>query len=139
MLLRKAPDVRSSEITPKSAYLNRRDFLGGSAAVAGAAAISAAGIELAEPLVTAHASSLPTFSKSPLSTSERMTPQKDVTSYNNFYEFSTDKYGPAELAKNFKTRPWTVKVEGLVKTPKTVDIDALLKQNPLEERIYRHR
>ena len=78
------------------------------------------------------------FSKSSYSTSEKQTPLNDITHYNNYYEFSTDKYEPAELAKNFNPRPWTVKVEGLVNKPKTFDIDTLLKLH-LEERIYRMR
>src|SRR5437899_13071630 len=107
MLIRKAPSIRSSEITPKSAYLNRRRFLGLGAAAAGAAAAASVGIRLAEP-ERVRASTLPAFTKSPLSTSEKATPLKDIASYNNYYEFSTDKYEPASLAKNFKTRPWTV-------------------------------
>ncbi len=139
MLIRKAPDIRSSEITPQSAYLNRRRFLALGAGTAGAAAIAAAGVRVAEPQAAVHAASLPPFTKSAFSTSETATPKKDITSYNNYYEFSTDKYEPAGMARNFRTRPWTVKIEGLVKTPKTLDVDAILKANPLEERIYRHR
>ncbi len=68
-----------------------------------------------------------------------MTPLRDITNYNNYYEFSTDKYEPAQLAKEFKTRPWTVKVEGLVKNPKVYDVDSLIKLSTPEDRIYRHR
>jgi sulfoxide reductase catalytic subunit YedY len=64
---------------------------------------------------------------------------EDITHYNNFYEFGTDKEQPAVLAKNFKTTPWTVSVEGEVAKPKTYDLDAIMKLAPLEERIYRHR
>ena len=78
------------------------------------------------------------YTKSQYSTAEKQTPFNDITHYNNYYEFSTDKYEPAELAKNFNPRPWTVKVEGLVNKPKTYDIDTLLKLH-LEERIYRMR
>jgi len=78
------------------------------------------------------------YTKSQYSTTEKQTPFNDITHYNNYYEFSTDKYEPAELAKNFNPRPWTVKVEGLVNKPKTYDIDTLLKLH-LEERIYRMR
>jgi sulfoxide reductase catalytic subunit YedY len=77
--------------------------------------------------------------KSPFSTTETITPIKDVANYNNYYEFSTDKYEPAGLAKDFKTRPWTVSVEGLVKKKQTFDVDAILKMSTPEERIYRHR
>jgi sulfoxide reductase catalytic subunit YedY len=77
--------------------------------------------------------------KSPFSTNEKQTPFSDVTHYNNFYEFGTGKEQPAELAKNFKTSPWTVSIEGAVHKPRTYDLDALMKMAPLEERIYRHR
>ena len=79
------------------------------------------------------------FTKSQYTTDEKQTPYKDVTNYNNYYEFSTDKEGPAGLAKNFPARPWSVHVEGLVNKPRTFDVDEIIRQNPLEERIYRHR
>jgi methionine sulfoxide reductase catalytic subunit len=78
------------------------------------------------------------YTAGPFGTSEKQTPLQDITHYNNYYEFSTDKYEPADLAKNFQTRPWTVRVEGLVNKPQTFDIDTLLKM-PLEERVYRMR
>ena len=114
MLIKKADDIRSSEITPKSLYLNRRKFLAGTA-LAGAAAV-AAGVglhEIASPSSVAHANAkIDGIQKSPFSTTETITPYKDVTNYNNYYEFSTDKYEPAGLAKNLKTRPWTVTIDG---------------------------
>jgi sulfoxide reductase catalytic subunit YedY len=70
---------------------------------------------------------------------ENPTSYEDVTSYNNFYEFGTDKTDPARHAKALQTRPWTVSVEGAVRTPKVYDIDALLRLAPQEERIYRLR
>jgi sulfoxide reductase catalytic subunit YedY len=73
------------------------------------------------------------------SSSLEMTPYDQITSYNNFYEFGTDKGSPARLAKNLKTRPWTLAVGGEVQKPLTLDIDTLIKQIPLEERIYRFR
>lgn len=115
-----------SEVTPKSVYLNRRRFLGGLAALA--AAPGASGAEKLEGVV-----------KGPYSTTEPPTSYKDVTHYNNFYEFGTAKTQPADLARNFRTRPWTVSIEGDVARPKVYDLDALLKLAPLEERIYRHR
>jgi sulfoxide reductase catalytic subunit YedY len=140
MLIKKAADIRSSEITPKSLYLNRRKFLQ-IAAVASAAAATGAGLrELASPSTIAHAGTkIDGIKKSSLSTTETITPYKDVTNYNNYYEFSTDKYEPAGLAKNFRTRPWKVKIDGLVPTKQELDIDAILKMAPAEERIYRHR
>src|SRR5271166_1093113 len=113
MLIGKLTPIASSEITPKSTYLNRRSFLAG-AAIAGAAAVTGVAFrDLAEPAFTAQANAkIDGLQKSPFSTTEKETPYKDVTNYNNFYEFSTDKEGPADLAKNFKTRPWTVTIDG---------------------------
>jgi len=140
MLIKKAADIRSSEITPKALYLNRRKFLGG-AAVAGAAAATGAGLrELFAPSTIALAGNkIDGIQKSPFSTTETVTPYKDVTHYNNYYEFSTDKDGPAELAKNFRARPWKVKIDGLVEKKQELDVDAILKMAAPEERIYRHR
>jgi len=77
--------------------------------------------------------------KSSFSTNEKINEFKDVTTYNNYYEFSTDKDGPAALAKNFRTRPWKVKIDGLVDKKQELDIDTILKMASPEERIYRHR
>jgi len=129
MLIKTALDIRSSEITPKQLYLNRRRFLAG-LPVAGAALL--AGPALAGTKIEGVA-------KSPLSTSEKLTPFNDVTHYNNYYEFGTSKEQPAELAKTLKTSPWTVSVEGAVNKPRVFDIDAIMKMARLEERIYRHR
>jgi sulfoxide reductase catalytic subunit YedY len=140
MLIKKAPDIPSSEITPKSLYLNRRKFLA-SAALAGAAAATGVVLrEIISPSTVAFASNkIDGIQKSPLSTTETVTPYKDVTSYNNYYEFSTDKDGPAKLAQKFRTRPWKVKIDGLVDKKQELDIDTILKMAPPEERIYRHR
>jgi len=114
------------------------------AAAAGAAL--AGGFYLREHLdsgdtssVQANGTKLSGIVKSPLSTTETPTSLKDITNYNNYYEFSTDKYEPNGLAKDFRTRPWTVSLEGMVRKPKKLDIDSILKLAPLEERIYRHR
>jgi sulfoxide reductase catalytic subunit YedY len=133
MLIRKGPDIPSSEITDKNLYLNRRQFMAGASAVAAAAAMSS--ISPRE----AAASTLPPYGKSQFSTSEKQTPLKDITNYNNYYEFGTDKYSPAGESKHFRTHPWRVKVEGAVAKAKVLEIDEILKANPLEERIYRHR
>jgi sulfoxide reductase catalytic subunit YedY len=93
-----------------------------------------------EPGDTVHAATkLNVSGKSQFSTTEKLTPLKDITNYNNFYEFSTDKYEPAKLAQSLQTRPWTVDVSGEVKQKKRFDIDSLLTKFPQEERIYRHR
>src|SRR5882724_7414451 len=140
MLTKKQADIASSEITPKDLYLNRRRFLIG-AAVAGAAA--AAGIGLRQrpstPIVAQVNAKIEGVQASKFSTTEAITRYKDVTNYNNYYEFSTDKYGPAGLAKDFKTRPWTVSIEGLLKKKQTLDVDSIIKLAAPEERIYRHR
>ena len=140
MVIKKPGDIPSSEITPKETYIDRRKFMVGAAAV-GAAALGAHYLgEMASPADVVHAENkLNVASKSPFSTTEKETPFNDITNYNNFYEFSTDKYEPAKLAQALKTRPWTVQVDGLVKKPKTYDIDYFLKTYPIEERIYRHR
>lgn len=137
MLIKKPDDIRSSEITPRSVYLNRRKFIAG-LSLAGAAA--AVGIEeLAAPRRAAASEQIPGITKSPFSTTEKITPLKDVTHYNNYYEFSTDKEGPAEWAKNFKTRPWTVTIDGAVTKKQVFDVDSIIKFAVPEERIYRHR
>jgi sulfoxide reductase catalytic subunit YedY len=140
MLIKKAADVRWSEITPQSLYLNRRRFLAGMA-IAGAAAATGVGLrEIVSPSTAALAGSkINGIQKSPFSTTEAITPYKDVTNYNNYYEFSTDKDGPAKLATNFRTRPWKVKIDGQVEKKQELEVDAILKMAAPEERIYRHR
>jgi sulfoxide reductase catalytic subunit YedY len=134
MLIKKTNDIPSSEITPRSAYLNRRSFMTGAAALG-----VAAGILKPKDAVAAEAAKLQTV-KSPLSTSG-LTPTsyKDITTYNNFYEFGVEKDQPAKNAGHMKTRPWTVTIDGLVKQKKKVGIDELLSFKPIEERVYRHR
>jgi sulfoxide reductase catalytic subunit YedY len=129
MLIRKPSDLRYSDVTPKDVYLNRRRFL-----AAGSAALGA----LAVPF-NASAAKLNVAAKSPFSTTEKPNSLQDITTYNNYYEFGTGKDEPAVNAKNFKTSPWMVSIEGEVGKPKMLDMDAILKVAPLEERIYRHR
>src|SRR5580658_2417000 len=147
MLIAKPSDIPSSEITPRSGYdwyVNRRRFLSGAASTVVAAGAAALGIERVAELVSPRTGALADTKlatvKSPLSTTgEDLTSLNDITHYNNFYEFGVQKNEPAQNAGVLPTRPWTVKVEGKVKTPKTFDIDALLKLRPLEDRVYRHR
>jgi methionine sulfoxide reductase catalytic subunit len=140
MLIKKRSDILPSEITPKHLYLNRRKFLTG-VALAGAGTAAAMRLrELGSPsLVTEANAKIDNLQKSPFSTTENVTPFNDVSNYNNYYEFSTDKYEPAGLSKDFKTRPWTVSIEGLVKKKQTLDVDSIVKLASPEERIYRHR
>src|SRR6202030_188271 len=117
----------SSEITPKDVYLNRRKFLAG----VGLSAVAAAGLgmkELLLPSVEARATDkIAGIQKSAFSTTEKITPINDVTHYNNYYEFSTEKEEPAQLAKNFRTRPWSVTIDGAVPKKLKWEIDEVMK------------
>lgn len=130
MLIRSFRDIPSSEITPETVYRRRRQFMQAGAAIAAGALL---------PGVSEATMRLAAVMNNRYSTTEKLTPYKDVTTYNNYYEFGTDKSDPAENSQNLKTRPWTVSIEGEVKHPKVWDIDALMKAFPLEERIYRLR
>ena len=115
-----------SQITPKSLYLNRRQLLAGIPFAFGAAQAFGA-------------MKLEGVKKGPFGTEEKVTPYQITTTYNNFYEFGTAKNQPAEKAKNFKTSPWSVSVDGLVANKTKYDMNDIMKLAPLEERIYRHR
>ncbi len=130
MLIKPASDIAPSEITDKTLYLSRRQFMQG----AGALALAASGLQseaAAAPRLAAR--------RSPLSVADAANTRDEITGYNNFYEFGTDKADPAANAGRLVTRPWTVQVDGEVLKPRTFDIDELLKLAPLEERIYRLR
>jgi sulfoxide reductase catalytic subunit YedY len=140
MLIHKAPELTYADVTPRSVYLDRRKFLRAMGIVGVAAAAGKGLFELASPSQTAFAATkLTGLAKSPFSTTEKQNTFEDVTHYNNFYEFGTDKGDPAKNSKNFQTSPWTVSVEGEVNKPRKFNIDEILKLAPLEERIYRHR
>jgi methionine sulfoxide reductase catalytic subunit len=134
MLIKKPADIRYSEITPKHLYMNRRNFLAGvPAAFLGAR-------ELLSPSALALAGTkLPNLQKSKYNTDEKQNSYQDVSTYNNYYEFGTDKSEPAQYAKNFKTAPWTVTVEGACNKPAKFTMEEILALAPLEERVYRHR
>jgi methionine sulfoxide reductase catalytic subunit len=140
MLIQKRPEIPFSEITPKSIYLDRRKFLA-SVMMAGGVAVGAGKVlDMISPSIEVLAGTkLSGVVKNPLSTNEPQTPYDSVTHYNNFYEFGTDKTDPAVRARNFKTSPWTIAVEGLVRKPQSVDLDSIMKLASLEERVYRHR
>jgi sulfoxide reductase catalytic subunit YedY len=129
------PEIKSSEITPKEAFLSRRNFVAGAAAIGGALA---AGKAFVDP-PAAEAQQKLNVAPSKYTVPDQQTPFAKATNYNNFYEFGTDKGDPAKNAHTLHTRPWTVEVSGLVKTKKTADIDSLMKYRPLESRVYRHR
>ena len=126
MLIRRAPapDIRSSEITPEPLYFGRRGFI---------AAASAAALDLAVP-----AALRATPVRAPRA-DDKPNSFEDITHYNNFYEFGTDKEDPAKNAGTLRTRPWKVEVGGLVEKPGHYDLDDLLHGQTIEERIYRHR
>jgi sulfoxide reductase catalytic subunit YedY len=133
----------SSEITPRAGYEGRRDLLkllagGAAGATLATWAGRAAFAQTARP---AKLAALPGARSAAAGavTMERTTAYADVTSYNNFYEFGTDKSDPGRNAHTLKTRPWTVAIEGEVKKPRVLDIDELLKLSPMEERVYRLR
>ena len=140
MLIRKSAELSYADITPQSVYLDRRKFLR-AMGIVGATAVAGKGLfDLAWPSQTAFAATkLTGLAKSPFSTSEKQNTLEDVTHYNNFYEFGTDKSDPSKNSRSFQTSPWTVSVEGEVKKPRKFSMDEILKIAPLEERIYRHR
>ena len=148
MLIKKPSDVQSSEITPERVYLNRRLFMRGAILAGSVAATGLLYRKLNPPTATieerpkiAGLVTPPTDEamRKGFRTNEPLNSLEDITNYNNFYEFSTEKRSVASAARGFVTRPWTVEVGGLVNKPKTFDIDDLLKLAPQEERIYRLR
>jgi methionine sulfoxide reductase catalytic subunit len=144
----KLSDIKESEITDKSVYLNRRNFMRAAALATTTVATGVLYRKLNPPPPPPRVGEkLPDVVKpaaadaqaSGFTVNEPATPFEDITTYNNFYEFSTDKTEVAEAARNFVTRPWKVSVEGLVNKPKVYDLDELLKIAPREERVYRFR
>ncbi|MFN3509550.1 MAG: protein-methionine-sulfoxide reductase catalytic subunit MsrP [Allorhizobium sp.] len=122
------PKIASSEITPKSLYLKRRQFMG----------VAAGGIAMAglgAPALAAPLAAKPSIYK----LDEKLTSKEDVTTYNNFYEFGTGKEDPSRNAGSLTTRPWTIEVGGMVAKPQVIDIETIMKEIPMEERVYRMR
>lgn len=130
--------IHPSEITPKETYLSRRDFIKAAGVIAGSMALAAC---LPQETDTDSASeSVDAVSNRPTDElGDTANSFEEITSYNNYYEFSTDKEAVAGLAKGFTSAPWTVKVSGLVNNPKTFGVEDLLSLFPQEERIYRLR
>ena len=139
MLIRtkSASELSQADVTPKDVYLGRRRFLQG-LGIAGAAVAGGRLYQAFSPEAVEAGSKLTTV-KSAYKVDEKISSMDDVTHYNNFYEFGSDKGDPAKNAQKFRTSPWTVSVEGQVKSPRKISLDELLKLAPLEERIYRHR
>ncbi|KFI08036.1 protein-methionine-sulfoxide reductase catalytic subunit MsrP [Massilia sp. BSC265] len=138
MLIKSSRDriILPSEITPREVYEGRRQFI---ARIAATAAVGTGIWEMANREAFAQGAKLAATPNAALSTQEKQTAFKDASSYNNFYEFGTDKGDPVENAHTLRTRPWLVTIEGEVKKPVTLDIDRIMKLAPLEERIYRLR
>ena len=140
MLIRRPDDIPSSEITPESVYVDRRQFVGTAGALALAAVLAPTALQAMA--CAGDSGDVPKSAGAGAAQDvqgEKVTSEDDATTYNNFYEFGTDKEEPAVQAKDFKTRPWIVSVEGLVKKPARFDIDALLKGLSVQDRTYRHR
>lgn len=133
MSSRRRSDIKPSEITDRNLYLNRRQFL---AAAGVATGMALTGSAFAAPAPTGRFAKA---RKSPLSASEAPNSLRDITTYNNYYEFGTDKSEPAENAHTLITNPWAVTIDGEVKRTQTVDVDTLMRWSPPEERIYRLR
>jgi sulfoxide reductase catalytic subunit YedY len=130
--------IASSEITPKDKFLTRRSFVTGAAALG----VGALALKQVPGLIhpdAVHADQKLVTVPSKYTVPDAQTPFAKATTYNNFYEFGTDKADPARNAHTLHTRPWTVEVTGLVKQKKTVDIDSIMKYRPIESRVYRHR
>ena len=159
-------NIQASEITPRELFEDRRGFIkaAGLGLIAGSAAILSAKVQAttiaggetkgaglligrANAPVTAEKIStkvgsrtkIAGYKKTAYGAGEKLTKYEDVTTYNNYYEFGTDKSDPAKYSSQFKPRPWTISIEGEVKKAKTISIEELMKLAPLEERIYRHR
>ena len=138
--MRKPAELTYADVTPKSVYVNRRRFLQAMGIAGASAVVGSRILELAAPSQTALAATeFRGLIKSPFSTTEKVNSLEDVTHYNNFYEFGTDKLDPAKNAQKFNTSNWVVSVEGEVAKPRKFTLDEILKIAPLEERIYRHR
>jgi len=130
MLTGNSHAIRASEITPKAVFLRRRELLAG---------LGAAGLGLTALGGRAARAAKIEAVKSPLSTTEPATTLKDITNYNNYYEFGTDKDDPAQTAHTLKTSPWSIEIDGMVSKPGPLTLEDILKGMTIEERIYRMR
>lgn len=142
---RKGWEIRESEATPEASFLSRRQALGGLGVVGlGGIALSATGMLGTSQAPAQAQEAAPTDALFPFARNEaykierEVTPEKINANYNNFYEFGTSKY-TAAAAQSLKTRPWLIKIDGMVETPFEIGIDDLITEMPREERLYRHR
>jgi sulfoxide reductase catalytic subunit YedY len=141
MLVKKPSDIPSSEITDKKLYLRRREFIQAAAATAVGAAAGSLGLGTAEaatwprvPIPNVVKAASPAFT-----TTDKPNSYQDITTYNNYYEFGTDPGDPSQNAGALKTKPWTVKIDGMVGKPGDYHLEDLIKPYALEDRVYRHR
>ena len=138
MIIKRPPEIRPSEITPEEVYRSRRDFLAG---------IAGTGLLAATPEVLAQAMVSVSLAPPPLrcrpnpaySTTEQKNTWEEITGYNNFYEFGTDKSDPAANSGRFRARPWSVAIEGEAELTGNYTLEDILGPHPLEERVYRLR
>jgi methionine sulfoxide reductase catalytic subunit len=130
--------VNESEITPKHVYLSRREFMKAAGLVAGTVALAACAPGVS-PTLQATPQAAAGVSGQTDELGDPVNSYQDITNYNNYYEFTTDKQGVASLAADFETSPWDVQVYGLVNKPKTYSVDDLIQKFQPEERIYRLR
>jgi len=135
----KSVPIKSSEITPHSQYLSRRDFMKAAGVIAGSALLAACAPSVTESAVPESEAPVVPSSGKMDELDDPANSYEDITHYNNYYEFTTNKEGVAALAKDFNSSPWTVEVSGLVNKPKTFGIEDLLSKFTQEERIYRLR
>ncbi len=136
MLIKTKNDIAISEITDESVYLKRREFMKVSAGLALAPLL---GMPLDSQAAINDYAKLNFSKNTKFAIDEKLTPYKDVTTYNNFYEFGTSKSDPSEEAYRLKTSPWSVSIEGEVEKPGTYTLEDILRPHPLQERIYRFR
>lgn len=136
LLIKPTPNIKSSEITDKALFFQRRRFLRNAALTAATGLLAPS---LLIPQSARAGAKLENVRKSAYRVDEKLTSYEDITTYNNFYEFGSDKRSPAKLAHKMKTRPWTITVEGEVNKPGVYDVDDFIKPHALEERVYRLR
>jgi sulfoxide reductase catalytic subunit YedY len=135
MLIKRSTEIPSSEITPEQLYLSRREFISRFTGVAAGAAVGSTFLGACEASAEDRADERATASVQ----AEKQTSYEDITTYNNFYEFGTGKEDPSRNATRFRTTPWSVTIDGLVRRPATYDLADLLAGIGAEERVYRMR
>src|SRR5207253_819933 len=140
MLIKRPTDIRSSEITDQKLYLNRREFLTAASVTAGAAAIGAIGGEAMLQAATPapHGRKLENVKKSAFVVDDKPNKWEEITTYNNYYEFGTDKDSPSMSVGKFNPTPWTVDIQGECAKKGAMNVEDILKGETLEERVYRH-